>query len=122
MVMIQTVLHFVTSVSSSTYGTNDRNLTNDKLAVHEHVFCTNQVSVELDDGLALTTMALATDGATKPGIEPMQLVSPRSVPSMRTILYMTRLLNNKSVHSLCYQRYAVHIMHLRNWGQCPEGW
>ena len=116
MVMIQTVLHFVTSVSSSTYGTNDCNLTNDKLAVHEHVFCTNQVSVELDDGLALTTMALATDGATKPGIEPMQLVSPRSVPSMRTILYMTRLFMIK-VSTLS----AIEDMHLQNWGQCPEG-
>ena len=117
MVMIQTVLHFVTSVSSSTCGANDCNLTNDKLAVHEHVFCTNQVSVELDDGLALTTMALATDGATKPGIEPMQLVSPRSVPSMRTILYMTRLFRIK-VSTLS----AIEDMHLQNWGQCPEGW
>ena len=44
--------------------------------------------------MPLTTMALATAGATKPGIEPMQLVSPRIVPlidiQMKTLLFKTR--------------------------------
>ena len=83
MVMIQTVLHLVTSVSSSTYGTNDCNSTNEKNAIHQSL----HASIELNDGLALTTIADATDGATKPGIDPMQLVSPRIVPLMKTILF-----------------------------------
>ena len=91
MAMIQTVLHLVTSVSSPTFGK-----------------ITHERFQKIDKKTPLTTIALATAGATKPGIEPMQLVSPRIVPLIDCVI---------EINSPSSQ-----YMHLQSWGQCPEGW
>ena len=79
MVMIHTVLHLVTSVSSLTCQKSRKEM-NKKSWLITKLWKQDRRKQRTNKKRPLTTIALATAGATNPGIEPMQFVRPRIVP------------------------------------------